>query len=213
MKYTMTFLLWMQLVCLSGCFSPNTEQNLIQVETIKNLGDFPIPNFLGDKTYTVRIVRNPEFINLTTPSDCWDEDSFRIFLIDEAGNNVVDYSFCSSYGDFEIDFVDLTGDKKMEVVFILGEGRGTNCRRENLEIYKVVENSLKQLYSTRYSDYYGLHHRWWYERQYRDTDGNGTTDLELLLDHDPIGVMPLLESPELIPKEKVKVFRFTTNSP
>jgi len=129
-------------------------------------------------------------------------------LLDEKDNVVADYLFYSSYGFYDIDTVDLNDDGKMEFVFIFGEGRGTNARRENLGVYEVVQDGLKKVYSTKYSLPFGIVNSWSYGRYYRDTDGDGKTDLELILDYRPLFGHPHAETLEMLPKEEVRVFRF-----
>lgn len=194
--------IYLILYCLfmAGCSVHHTNSEN-SVQTISHPGDYTITNFIDGNNYIAHILKNPEFINLESGTDCWEDDSFRFFLIDKRGNQIVDYSFCSSYGEFTIDFVDLNGDKKMEIIFILGEGRGTSARRVILTLYEVVRSGLQKCYSCTCSDYYGSGCRWWYDRHYKDTDGDGITDLELILSYNPIGETPL-QSPELIPKAK-----------
>jgi hypothetical protein len=208
------FILWC--LFMTGCtvqndFSGNPSNHnsrelTNQVETITTLGEFPVPDIVEGKVYTARIVENPKLTDHAQDTDCWGGDSLQLFLNDEAGNKVIDYAFCSSYGEFSIDFVDLNGDKQKEIVFVLGQGRGTSARREILTIYEVAAPGLHELYSRVYSDYYGSSGRWWYNRYYRDTDNDKIIDLELILSYDPIGETHL-ESPELIPKEKRIVYR------
>ena len=119
---------------------------------------------------------------------------------------VIEHTFPSSYGEFEIEFIDLNNDQYKEIVFVLGVGRGINARNETLAVYEVAGRCLQELYSTRYMNWYGPNDRWWYDRYYRDINNDGTVDLELILDHDPIG-QSHLEVPKLIPREQVKVFR------
>ncbi|RQV97153.1 hypothetical protein EH221_04110 [bacterium] len=206
------------LCCLlmAGCATENNyrenlscqggHRSLKQVETITKFGDFVIPHFFADKQYTGHIIPNTDRAYPNKKDDYWIEDCFLLILTDETGQRIVGHFFHSSYGVFEIEFVDLTGDEKKEVVFILGEGRGTSARREMLTVYEVAECGLRQLYTTQYSDYYGSGSRWWYERCYKDTDYDGIVDLELNLSYDPIG-QTNLETPELIPNETLKVFR------
>ena len=150
--------------------------------------------------------QNLKDVNRPENTDCFEGDSFVLSLKNEIGQVVTDSAFCSSYGLFEIDAIDLNGDDNKELVFVLGEGRGTSARKETLYVYELTGSGFKQLSSIVYSDYYGSGKRWWYERHYRDIDGDGKTDLELILFHDPIG--DILESPELIPTEKRKVLNF-----
>ena len=189
------------------------DQGLVKVNTIGN-GSTSIPNFWSDKMYTVRITSDPkceieaELIDLTNPKFCWSEGRKHFELLDEAGNSIADYIFYSSYGSYDIDVIDLNDDGKMEFIFVFGEGRGTNARRENLGVYEVVQDGLKKVYSTKYSLPFGLVNRWSYERYYRDTDANGTIDLELILDYGPLFGHPRAESLEMLPKEETKVFRY-----
>lgn len=205
--------LLMTLCLLFGCSNISQYNPGLEIEpiTVTKVGTVEIPDFVADRAYTATVMQNPDYNNATISDEDWPaEDWFKFVLVDEKGKKVVDRTFRSSYGFFTVDFIDLDGDETKEVIFILGQGRGTSARSQTLVIYEVRDYNLHKLCSTEYSDYYGPGRQWWYERHYCDTNGDGITELELVLCHDPIG-QSHLESPELIPKEKRKVFRWSSS--
>ena len=137
----------------------------------------------------------------------WAADDFLLTVTSDQGDKVLDEPFCSSYGDFQIDLIDLTGDGREEYVFLVGEGRGTSARREWLIVRQERDGHFVDILREVRSDYFGSGATWWYDYAYVDIDDDGATDLELTLDHSPTDIATL-QTPEDIPREKVKQYRW-----
>jgi hypothetical protein len=130
-------------------------------------------------------------------------EDWLIFMVkDSSGHVIAKKPFNSSYAEFRIDGVDLDGDGICEFVFLTSDGRGTSARRESLSIVRLSGRAFETVVSCPRSDFYAAGKRWWYAFGFRDTDGNGTTDIELTLCADD--AQGFREGP----KEHVKVFKW-----
>ena len=198
-------------LCLLYSCSNISQDNLgpeIKPITITEDGTVEITNFVADRDYAATVMQHPDYNNAKINNEDWPaEDWFKFVLIDKNRKKVVERTFRSSYGFFTIDFIDLDGDATKEVIFILGQGRGTSVRSETLTIERFDGYGLEQVFSTSYSGHYDCGRGFWtYKRRYLDTDKNGTTDLEMVLTYDPLGAA---ESFWGLPKEKRKTFRWS----
>jgi hypothetical protein len=135
------------------------------------------------------------------------EEEWLLFSVkDSTGAMLAKKSFRSSYGEFRIDAIDVDGDGLREFVFITGEGRGTSARRETLDIEPLENGLLRTIVSCPRSDFYEAGKRWWYAISFKDTDKNGTTDVELqLCADDEAGFNEG-------PAEQVKIFKWVRKS-
>ncbi len=144
-------------------------------------------------------------------SNGWGGDEFLLTVTTDGGQKVLEAPFFSSYGDFQIDLVDLTGDGCEEYVFVVGDGRGTSARREHLIVKQERNSQLVEILSIVRSDYFGSGVTWWYDCEYIDLNRDGITDVRLTLDHSPTDITSL-QAPEDIPSEQVKVYRWDPRS-
>ena len=131
------------------------------------------------KRYSLQVVRAKPAEDIGWPSD-W----FELRVLSEKGQQLAARKFHSSYEVFQIDAIDLTGDGSDEFVFLTGFGRGTSVRKETLAVYRREGAALAPILEVPLSAYFDSGRRWWYKPEYLDLDGNGTTDLRLVLTHD-----------------------------
>jgi len=130
----------------------------------------------------------------------------------------VEFPFESTYGYFELNLIDLTGDYVQELVLIAGRGRGTSVRSELLRVFAVHGRQLKQLMELPVSGYFGSRCRWWYRRdyvfEYRRDRPALERGLQLTLEHDPTDSCEpfFLSVPSLIPKADVLEYGYDSAS-
>lgn len=138
----------------------------------------------------------------------WPEDILELRLYCPADVSQPDpvLEFESSYGLFELDLVDLTGDGVEEFVLISGQGRGTSARSETLRVFAVRGGRFKQMLELGVSDYFGSGYRWRYRREYANIRNQGVLSdpcallLKLELTGSAYRGSPSLAFPSLIPK-------------
>lgn len=167
-------------------------------------GETYICNVDPRKAWTVRVV------NTEPEEDIGGEkDWFKFELVSDDGKVSVSRKFVSTYGKFHIDLIDLTGDGQEEVVFVTGSGAGTSVREESLEVMQRRGNTLVPILKTKLSDYWTEGCRWWYAIEYVDLNGDGVTDLRLVLTHDQIEWDDLhWGNPKNIPSAAIKEYRW-----
>jgi len=92
--------------------------------------------------------------------------------------SVLDYRFASSYMDYQIKTVDLTGDGIEEIIMITGFGRGTMVRKETLKVFQWNQTHLSKLLSVPFSD-----PCWTYKLEIIPKEQNKLAHIALRLDH------------------------------
>jgi len=97
---------------------------------------------------------------------------------------VAQLPFYSSYGTFEFCYVTLSPRRRPIFLLVTGDRHRTNARRETLAVYELRDAALQPVFATATSGYFGTRARWWYKREFPDLDGDGVSDLRLVLDHD-----------------------------
>ena len=158
--------------------------------------------------------RRPGF-TLEISEDCcykgsWPEDHFLLQIKEpEDSNTLAETRFISSYGDFDLQLVDVTGDGIEEFILVWGKGRGTSARQEHLSVLMQSGKIFKPILEILVSDYFGSGLAWWYDREFKIIDNKGPIALRLDLKNSPFKGCDLC-SPSLIPKEKTKEFVFDT---
>lgn len=110
--------------------------------------------------------------------------------------------FDAGYGRFRVDLVDLSGDGVEEFLFILKNGRGTGPLPHDLIVDRIDNNQFTTLLNRPQSEPYGPSVAWRYEPQYVDVNGDGTTDVRLVLEYDP-PQSKWLVAPECVPSEQI----------
>lgn len=141
----------------------------------------------------------------------WRGDCYLIKFIDTKNNNsIAELRFNSSYGFFDVGFIDLTGDTVEELLLISGKGHGTNVRNEKLSIYQFKNANLEKIFEIPVSDYFGPGVRWWYKISLIDDKQNKGKYLYLELDYSPYEDNPIAY-PELIPKIKKIEYKWSSS--
>jgi hypothetical protein len=180
---------------------PCADLRGIKLVTIDRVGKKKTMTIQQGVNYTVEVIQDDK-----RRAEPFPEDWLILRIKNSNQKTLVVKPFYSSYQEFRIDIVDLDGDGRGEFVFALGSGRGTSARRETLSIEHLEDDHLRQIVSTPLSDYYGPGSRWWYSVEFKDTDGDGVTDLELKLHSDGGPALNSVDS--LVPSEHTKVFRW-----
>lgn len=160
--------------------------------------------------------KRPSFImevsNDKKVEDPWPEDHFILRISDPLNNKTItETQFTSSYGKFNLQVLDITGDGIEEFILIQGNGRGTSARNENILVFQHSGQTLKKILDEPISDYFGPAHQWRYELKILTIDSDKVV-LRLILDSLPIDKECDLCSPSLIPEEKIKEFVFDKNT-
>jgi hypothetical protein len=70
--------------------------------------------------------------------------------------------FESTYGLFELVLGDVTGDNIEELMLVRGSGRGTGVRTEELDIFSIGHDGLRNIFSHPLSGRYGIKCKWSY---------------------------------------------------
>jgi len=185
----------------------NTNRSETKVVSIEHFGKTSVL-LLPGKRYTIEVAQDESRLQKTFPD--FPEDWLVLKVKDKNQKLVASKTFYSSYQRFRIDIVDLDGDGRKEFVFTLGEGRGTSARRETLYIEHFEDSQFKQILTTPLSDFYASGRRWWYAVEFKDADGNGTTDVLLRLHTDDDSAKNSAQG--LVPTEQTKIFRWRKNT-
>lgn len=151
----------------------------------------------GGENCFIKVVLDPKH-----KSEAFPEDWLLFIATDASGKILARKAIHSSYQQFRVDAVDLDGDGDCEFIFTTGEGRGTSVRKEFLSIERLRGGKLRPVLSLPFSDYYSSGKRWWYSAEFRDSDGNGTVDVVLMLNADDASGF------EYAPVERAKVLRW-----
>ena len=180
----------------------NTNRSEMKIVLIQDLGKTSV--FLSPgKRYIIEVTQDQKRLHEDFP-----EDWFVLKVKDQNEKLVASKTFYSTYQEFHIYIVDLDGDGRKEFLFALGEGRGTSARRETLYIERLQDSQFKQILSTPLSDFYASGRRWWYSIEFKNANGDGTTDLLLQLHIDDDSAKSVAQ--EGIPAEQTKVFKWRT---
>ncbi len=172
-------------VMLTGCARPEPGESepeparLAPLRSIIEPGTFDIWKYNPKGRFSVRVLKSKPAADIGWPSD-W----FEFQVLSEKGKLLAAKKFQSSYGEFRIHVIDLTGDGPEEFALVTGFGRGTSVRRETLTVYRREGATLTAILEAPVSAHFDAGRRWWYKPEYLDLDGNGTTDLRLVLTHD-----------------------------
>jgi|GEM_PF-6934590 len=144
----------------------------------------------------------------------WPYPEEELSLIVSEGDNprwrekqIASKNFYTSYGLFELEAADLTGNGIEEFLLVTGDGRGTNVRRETLRVFTIYRNSLKEILRTKFGGYFGVDY-WRYHIEYADVNEDGILDLELILDDIDYNRAKLSLGNDftIIPHEKIERF-------
>ena len=159
--------------------------------------------------------KRPSFIldisNDQKIEDAWPEDYFILRIYDPLNNETLaETHFHSSYGYFNLEVFDITGDGIEEFILIQGDGRGTSARQENIIVLQRSGHNLNQILKEPISNYYGTEYKWWYEHKLLLMDSNKTA-LRLILKSNTVDKDCSLCSPSLIPGAKIKEFIYDKN--
>lgn len=151
----------------------------------------------------------------TYPEGAFPEDYFvlRSYRDPQHSTPDIEFPFESTYGSFDLELMDLTGDHVEEIVLITGQGRGTSVRSELLRVLAVRGSELKQLLEVPVSGYFGSGCKWWYRHDYVfQTRKHRSLEYSLLLrlEHDsPADCVPAsLSFPSLIPEAQVLEYAY-----
>lgn len=140
--------------------------------------------------------------------DAWPEDHFILRISDPLNNKTItETHFISSYGYFNLQVLDITGDGVEEFILIQGNGRGTSARSETILVFQHSGQTLKKILTEPISDYFGPAHQWRYKLKIVTIDSDNIV-LRLMLDSLPVDKECALCEPSLIPEEKIKEFVF-----
>lgn len=136
------------------------------------------------------------------------EDHFVLQILSAQSSRepIARITFDSTYGEFNLALVDVTGDGTEEFFLITGEGRGTNARFETLTVLKRDGASLHPILKTRVSAPCGVDCRWQYEPHFENTGQSGRINLRLT--RKIIGTVGQ-DDHKLIPKEEEKEFAYS----
>ena len=110
-------------------------------------------------------------------------DELTLYVRDSDGRPIASHPFHSSYGRFCIDVIQMDPHPHPEFVFLTGEGRGPNARWEYLSVYTYNEREFHLRIRSPRSAPSSPGGRWWYEYQYRDSDGDGFVEIVMQLRH------------------------------
>ena len=151
----------------------------------------------------------------TYPEGAFPEDYFvlRSYSDPQRSTPDIEFPFESTYGSFELELMDLTGDHVEEIVLITGQGRGTSVRGELLRVFGVRGSQLKQLLEVPVSGYFGSGCTWWYRHDYVvQTRKRRSLEYSLLLrlEHDSAAdcVPASLSFPSLIPEAQILEYAY-----
>jgi len=138
-------------------------------------------------------------------SEPFPEDWLLLLVKDHSGKTLCRKAFHSSYQQFRVDAIDLDGDGDCELLFTTGEGRGTSVRKEVLTIERLQDGSFHSILSLPISGYYSGGKKWWSSVAFRDTDNNGTEDIELQLNADDLAGL------QAAPVEQTRVIKWNSS--
>lgn len=157
------------------------------------------------KGFVIRAIQDPQY------EGSFPEDHFllEIFPSGTAQKPQIIHRFLSSYMEFDLRLVDLTGDGVEEVILISGEGRGTEVRKETLTVFQLQKVKLIPLLQTPFSGFYGINH-WESVLSFPKNNRTGQTHLALTLNYD-LSEMGVLDDPDLIPKEQYREYKWDSS--
>src|SRR5882762_3678758 len=178
------------------------ERSAIQLVTIDQLSQKKTVTLQPRVKCIIDVVQDD-----TRRRESFPEDWLVLRIKDLNQKILANKPFYSSYQRFRIDIVDLDGDGRREFVFTLGTGRGTSARQETLSIERFEDYQFRLVVTTPLSDFYASGSKWWYSVEFRDTDGDGVTDVELKL-HSDDNDSALRSLDGRVPSEHTKVFRW-----
>lgn len=184
---------WIIALAICGCV-----KEVHPAASLSNAGDsaqFSSPN----KGLMTLVVQDDE----CTEED-WKEDYLVVILKNSSGSEVTRYPFCSSYGLFSLEAIDLNGDGFPEFVLIDGSGRGTNARKEQLHVLIFKSGKIDELLATPYSAPLGPSGNWWYEHSYNRLNGTRRVEINLRLMHTD-DQEDWLEAPPSIEFKRIRV--------
>jgi hypothetical protein len=99
------------------------------------------------------------------PVEFQENFTLKLYKSQSPTEKPIEKHFYSSYGGFELNLFDLTGDFIPEFILTTGEGHGTGVRSENLEVLAVRGDAFKSLLRVQTSAHCGYGCYWRYTHE------------------------------------------------